>query len=189
MPFIETNIKGLVIFDPQVWGDDRGYFYESYNANTFKAAGLDADFVQDNQAYSSYGVLRGLHYQVGEYAQAKLVRCIQGEVLDVVVDIRPDSDTYGQHLCVLLNEDNKRQLFVPRGFAHGYVVLSNTALFAYKCDNFYSKNHEGGLAYNDSTLNIDWKIAPKDALLSEKDTTQPRLGDHLAYYEMYSTAL
>jgi dTDP-4-dehydrorhamnose 3,5-epimerase len=182
MPFTETHIKGLVIFDPQVWGDDRGYFYESYNANTFKAAGLDADFVQDNQAYSSYGVLRGLHYQVGEFAQAKLVRCIQGEVLDVVVDIRPDSETYGQHLGVLLNEDNKRQLFVPRGFAHGYVVLSDTALFAYKCDNFYSKNHEGGLAFDDPKLNIDWKIAMKNALLSDKDKIQPMFGDHLAFY-------
>jgi dTDP-4-dehydrorhamnose 3,5-epimerase len=182
MPFTETHIKGLVIFDPQVWGDDRGYFYESYNANTFKAAGLDADFVQDNQAYSSYGVLRGLHYQVGEFAQAKLVRCIQGEVLDVVVDIRPDSETYGQHLGVLLNEDNKRQLFVPRGFAHGYVVLSNTALFAYKCDNFYSKNHEGGLAFDDPKLNIDWKITMKNALLSDKDKVQPKFGDHVAFY-------
>jgi dTDP-4-dehydrorhamnose 3,5-epimerase len=182
MPFTETHIKGLVIFDPQVWGDDRGYFYESYNANTFKAAGLDANFVQDNQAYSSYGVLRGLHYQVGEFAQAKLVRCIQGEVLDVVVDIRPDSETYGQHLGVMLNEDNKRQLFVPRGFAHGYVVLSDTALFAYKCDNFYSKNHEGGLAFDDPQLNIDWKVAMKNALLSDKDKIQPKFGDHLTFY-------
>ncbi len=183
MPFTTTHIEGLVIFDPQVWGDDRGYFYESYNANTFKAAGIETVFVQDNQAYSSYGVLRGLHYQVGEFAQAKLVRCIQGEVLDVVVDIRPDSETYGQHLGVLLNEDNKRQLFVPRGFAHGYVVLSDTALFAYKCDHFYSKEHEGGLAFNDPSLNIDWKIDLKHAQLSDKDKIQPLFGNHLPYFK------
>ena len=181
MPFLKTAIQDLIIFEPQVWGDERGYFYESYNKQTFEAAGINADFVQDNQALSSVGVLRGLHYQIGDMAQAKLVRSIQGDVLDVVVDIRPDSVTYGQHFTILLTEENKRQLFVPRGFAHGYVVLSETAIFAYKCDNFYSKAHEGGLLYNDPTLNIDWQIDLSKALLSEKDLVQPLFGQHLRY--------
>ena len=181
MPFLKTTIQDLIIFEPQVWGDERGYFYESYNKQTFEAAGINADFVQDNQALSSVGVLRGLHYQIGDMAQAKLVRSIQGDVLDVVVDIRPDSVTYGQHFTILLTEENKRQLFVPRGFAHGYVVLSETAIFAYKCDNFYSKAHEGGLLYNDPTLNIDWQIDLSKALLSEKDLVQPLFGQHLRY--------
>lgn len=178
MPFIETGIKDLKIFEPQVWGDDRGYFFESFNSNTFKEAGIEANFVQDNQARSTYGVLRGLHYQVGEHAQAKLVRVFEGTVLDVVVDLRPDSPTYGQHLGVELSAENKRQLFVPRGFAHGYVVLSPTAEFFYKCDNFYHKASEGGLIYNDPTLNIDWKIDLQDAKLSDKDKLLPTIGNH-----------
>jgi dTDP-4-dehydrorhamnose 3,5-epimerase len=182
MPFIETGIKDLKIFEPQVWGDDRGYFFESFNSNTFKEAGIEANFVQDNQARSTYGVLRGLHYQVGEHAQAKLVRVFEGTVLDVVVDLRPDSDTYGQHLGVELSATNKRQLFVPRGFAHGYVVLSPTAEFFYKCDNFYHKESEGGLIYNDPTLNIDWKIDLTDAKLSEKDLLLPIIGQHRAIH-------
>jgi dTDP-4-dehydrorhamnose 3,5-epimerase len=182
MPFIETGIKDLKIFEPQVWGDDRGYFFESFNSNTFKEAGIEANFVQDNQARSTYGVLRGLHYQVGEHAQAKLVRVFEGTVLDVVVDLRPDSDTYGQHLGVELSATNKRQLFVPRGFAHGYVVLSPTAEFFYKCDNFYHKESEGGLIYNDPTLNIDWKIDLTDAKLSEKDLLLPTIGQHRAIH-------
>ncbi|MBP7274010.1 MAG: dTDP-4-dehydrorhamnose 3,5-epimerase [Saprospiraceae bacterium] len=182
MPIIDTHIEGLKIFEPQVWEDERGYFYESYNFNTFAAGGIDANFVQDNQAFSTYGVLRGLHYQVGEMAQAKLVRVIQGEVLDVVVDIRPDSATYGEWYSILLNETNKRQFFVPRGFAHGYVVLSPTALFFYKCDNFYSKQHEGGILFNDSTLNINWHIPLADATLSEKDLAQPIFGEHRKFY-------
>ena len=173
MPFITTPFEGLTIFEPQVWGDDRGYFYESYNYNTFKAAGIDCVFVQDNQARSSYGVLRGLHYQLGDFAQAKLVRATEGEVLDMVVDIREGSATYGQHFSILLSAENKRQLFVPRGFAHGYVVLSETAEFMYKCDNFYSKTNEGGLAYNDPTLNIDWGMDLADAIVSEKDLVLP----------------
>ena len=181
MPFFKTGIQDLIIFEPQVWGDERGYFYESYNQQTFEAAGIFANFVQDNQALSSFGVLRGLHYQIGDMAQAKLVRAIQGDVLDVVVDIRPDSATYGQHFTILLTEENKRQLFVPHGFAHGYVVLSDTAIFAYKCDNFYSKAHEGGLLYNDPTLNIDWQIDLSKAMLSEKDLIQPLFGQHLRY--------
>ncbi len=179
MPFIETPIKDLLIFEPKVWGDDRGYFFESFNQQTFEEAGITRPFVQDNQAMSSYGVLRGLHYQCGEYAQAKLVRVLQGKVLDVVVDLRNDSTTYGQSYGIELSAENKRQLYVPRGFAHGYVVLSETAEFFYKCDNFYHKAAEGGLIYNDSTLNIDWKIDLKDAILSEKDKALPTFGNHL----------
>jgi dTDP-4-dehydrorhamnose 3,5-epimerase len=182
MPFIETGFEGLVVFEPKVWSDDRGYFFESYNFDVFRAAGVNATFVQDNQARSTYGVLRGLHYQVGAFAQAKLVRVFEGEVLDVVVDIREGSATYGQSYSVLLSAENKRQFFVPRGFAHGYVVLSPTAEFFYKCDNFYSKAHEGGLAYNDPQLNIDWQIDISKALLSEKDLVNPNLGAHRKFF-------
>ena len=178
MPFIETGIPDLKIFEPRVFGDHRGYFYESYNAETFKEAGIDANFVQDNQARSTYGVLRGLHYQLGDSAQAKLVRVIEGAVLDVVVDLREGSPTYGKSYGIELSAENKRQLFVPRGFAHGYVVLSETAEFFYKCDNFYDKESEGGLKFDDPALNIDWKIDLKDALLSEKDLILPVLGEH-----------
>ena len=178
MPFIETPIPDLMLFEPKIWGDDRGYFFESYNENIFKDAGIKAHFVQDNQAQSSYGVLRGLHYQVGEAAQAKLVRVLSGEVLDVVVDIREDSPTYGQWYSVRLSAENKRQLFVPRGFAHGYVVLSPTAEFFYKCDNFYSKAAEGGIHFNDPHLKIDWEIDTTHAILSEKDQVNPFFGAH-----------
>ena len=176
--FIETEIPGLIIFEPKVWGDHRGYFYESFNQQTFAAAGIDCHFVQDNQARSDFGVLRGLHYQRGKYAQAKLVRVLEGEVLDVAVDLRPDSPTYGQHKTVRLSSKNKRQLFVPRGFAHGYVVLSETAEFFYKCDNFYHKAAEGGIIYNDPQLNIDWEIDLDAAVLSEKDLILPKFGEH-----------
>lgn len=179
MPFIETGIKDLKIFEPQVWGDERGYFFESFNSQTFEQAGIDAQFVQDNQARSTYGVLRGLHYQTGEHAQAKLVRVLEGTVLDVVVDLRPESPTYGKHIGVELSAENKRQLFVPRGFAHGYVVLSPTAEFFYKCDNFYHKASEGGLIYNDPQLQIDWKIDLAAAQLSDKDKELPTFGNHI----------
>jgi dTDP-4-dehydrorhamnose 3,5-epimerase len=178
MPFIETEFPGLIIFEPQVWGDDRGYFYESYNYNSFKSAGIDNIFIQDNQARSTYGVLRGLHYQLGEHAQAKLVRVIEGSVLDVVLDLREGSPTFGKHFSIELSVENKKQLLVPRGFAHGYVVLSETAEFFYKCDNFYNKASEGGVIYNDPQLKIDWKIDLKDAVLSEKDIELPVLGNH-----------
>lgn len=178
MPFIKTDFPGLIVFEPNVFGDHRGYFYESYNAKSFKEGGIEADFVQDNQARSTYGVLRGLHYQLGEHAQAKLVRVIQGTVLDVVVDLREGSPTYGQSYEIELSAENKRQLFVPRGFAHGYVVLSETAEFFYKCDNFYNKESEGGLIYNDPQLNIDWKVDLSKAQLSEKDLILPILGKH-----------
>ena len=178
MPFIKTEIEDLIIFEPQIWEDNRGYFYESFNEATFITAGINTHFVQDNQAKSSYGVLRGLHYQVGSYAQAKLVRVISGEVLDVVVDLRPSSKTYGKSFSIVLSALNKKQLFVPRGFAHGYAVLSETAEFFYKCDNFYNKEAEGGLFYNDEHLAIDWKLDQKDISLSEKDRVQPAFGDH-----------
>jgi dTDP-4-dehydrorhamnose 3,5-epimerase len=182
MPFIETGIPGLTIFEPKVWGDARGYFYESYNYDMFRQGGINNVFVQDNQSRSSFGVLRGLHYQVGAYAQAKLVRVIEGAVLDVVVDIREGSPTYGQHFTIELSAENKRQLFVPRGFAHGFVVISDNAEFAYKCDNFYSKDHEQGLAFDDPSLKIDWKIDLSKALLSEKDKENPRFGAHFRFY-------
>ncbi len=178
MPFIETGIADLVLFEPTIWPDPRGYFYESYNEQTFHAAGVTTRFVQDNQARSTRGVLRGLHYQVGEMAQAKLVRVVLGEVLDVVVDIRPSSATYGKSYGVLLSEANHRQMFVPRGFAHGYVVLSSEAIFCYKCDNLYSRAHEGGLLYNDPALGIDWGIPVAEMLLSEKDLINPVFGEH-----------
>ncbi len=173
MPFIETFIRGLKIFEPQIWEDERGYFYESYNKNTFVAADIHVDFIQDNQAKSSYGVLRGLHFQTGDWAQTKLVRVISGEVFDVAVDLRKDSVTYGKWAGVLLSGENKKQFLVPRGFAHGYVVLSKNAIFSYKCDNFYSKAHEGGIRFDDPVLAIDWHIAPHEAILSEKDKMLP----------------
>lgn len=178
MPFQETPISDLLVFEPKVWGDDRGYFFEAFNKSTFQEAGITREFVQDNQARSTYGVLRGLHYQIEPYAQAKLVRVFEGEVLDVVVDLREASPTYGQSYSILLSAENKKQLYVPRGFAHGYVVLSPTAEFFYKCDNFYSKASEGGLIYNDPSLAIDWKIELDKAVLSEKDLLLPNFGQH-----------
>jgi dTDP-4-dehydrorhamnose 3,5-epimerase len=173
--FIETPIPDLLIFEPSVWPDDRGYFYESYNRRVWEAAGLHVDFVQDNQARSTKGVLRGLHFQAGEAAQAKLVRVTEGEVLDVVVDVRTGSPTYGQWYSLRLSARNKRQLYVPRGFAHGYVVLSDTAEFQYKCDNYYSKTHEGGIRYDDPQLNIDWEFDLSRVIVSEKDRELPFL--------------
>lgn len=178
MLFIDTPIDGLKVFLPNVWEDTRGYFFESFNQNLFEQGGIIAEFVQDNQARSSYGVLRGLHYQVEPYAQAKLVRVLQGEVLDVAVDIREGSPTYGQSYSLVLSAENKRQLYVPRGFAHGYIVLSKTAEFFYKCDNYYSKEHEGGIRFDDPTLDIDWGLSQKDILLSAKDESLPLFGEH-----------
>lgn len=175
MPFHKTGIEGLVLFEPKVFGDHRGYFYESYNKSVFEDGGVEADFVQDNISFSRRGVLRGLHYQLNPYAQAKLVRVNRGEVLDVVVDIRKSSPTYGKTYTVLLNDENKLQLFVPRGFAHGFVVLSEEAEFCYKCDNFYNKEHEAGIIYNDPALGIDWKIPAEEAILSDKDKVLPAM--------------
>jgi len=181
MPFIDTNIPDLKVFEPKIWRDDRGYFYESYNKQTFIEAGIPNIFVQDNQALSTYGVLRGLHYQLPPYTQAKLVRAVQGEILDVVVDIREDSSTYGKSFAIRLSAANKKQLFVPRGFAHGYVVLSDTAIFAYKCDNLYKKSHDAGILFNDPQLQIDWQIDMSSVILSDKDKVQPKFGVHRAY--------
>jgi len=176
MNFIETNLKGCFILEPKVFHDDRGYFMESFNQNTFnQGVGQQVNFVQDNQSYSSKGVLRGLHYQCGEHAQAKLVRVLEGEVLDVAVDLRPDSETYGQSYSILLSEENKKQFYIPRGFAHGFIVLSEKATFFYKCDNFYNKESEGGLIYNDPSLAIDWGIPENELIISEKDKVLPTI--------------
>jgi dTDP-4-dehydrorhamnose 3,5-epimerase len=169
MAFIQTPIEGLIVFEPKVFYDDRGYFFESFNSRVWEEIGVTRPFVQDNQARSTIGVLRGLHFQTGDMAQAKLVRVIEGEVLDVVVDIREGSATYGQWYSIRLSSENKRQMYVPRGFAHGYVVLSETAEFAYKCDNFYSKAHEGGIRYDDPELKIDWEFDLNQVIVSEKD--------------------
>lgn len=173
MPFIHTPFPDLLIFEPHVHRDERGYFLEAFNQKTFLEAGINTDFVQDNQAKSTKGVLRGLHFQKGDHAQAKLVRVLQGSVLDVVVDIRKESPTFGLSFSIELNEENKRQLYVPRGFAHGYVVLSDTAVFFYKCDNFYSPAHESGIKFNDPKLNIDWILDDHELVLSEKDQNLP----------------
>ncbi|MCF8244514.1 MAG: dTDP-4-dehydrorhamnose 3,5-epimerase [Saprospiraceae bacterium] len=182
MTFHKTTIPDLLLIEPKVFGDDRGYFFESFNAKTWEeAAGFSVNFVQDNQAFSGRGVLRGLHYQTGNAAQAKLVRVLQGEVLDVVVDLREDSPTSGQYYKCRLSAENKHQLFVPRGFAHGYVVLSETAEFFYKCDNFYAKNKEGGIRYDCPKLNIDWEIEQQYLIVAERDKNFPSLGDHLRF--------
>ena len=178
MKVIKTNIDGVLIIEPTVFGDSRGYFFESYNKQRFnEATGLDIDFVQDNQSKSCYGVLRGLHFQKPPYAQSKLVRCVRGRVLDVAVDIRKSSPTFGKYIAVELTEDNHRQLFIPHGFAHGFVVLSEEAIFQYKCDNFYHKESEGAIAWNDPEINIDWTIPFDDVILSDKDKVNPSLKD------------
>ncbi|MCW5922720.1 MAG: dTDP-4-dehydrorhamnose 3,5-epimerase [Saprospiraceae bacterium] len=178
MPFVKTPFPGLIIFEPRIFPDERGYFFESYNQRTWEEAGVLMQFVQDNQARSTRGVLRGLHYQVGEMAQAKLVRVLEGEVLDVVVDLRDDAPTFGQWYGIRLSAENKRQLLVPRGMAHGYVVLSETAEFFYKCDNFYSKAHEGGIRFDDPSLEIDWGIDLSQVIVAEKDLALPYFGAH-----------
>lgn len=178
MEVLKTAIEGLLIIEPTVFGDSRGYFFESYNKQRFnEATGLDIDFVQDNQSKSCYGVLRGLHFQKPPYAQSKLVRCVRGRVLDVAVDIRKSSPTFGKYVAVELTEDNHRQLFIPHGFAHGFVVLSEEAIFQYKCDNFYHKESEGAIAWNDPEINIDWTIPFDDVILSDKDKVNPLLKD------------
>lgn len=176
MEFNPTKLQGCFIIQPKIIEDERGYFMESFNEKTFqKGINQDVHFVQDNQSFSSKGVLRGLHYQTAEHAQAKLVRVLHGEVLDVAVDIRPNSATYGQSVSVLLSSVNQKQFFVPRGFAHGFLVLSETATFFYKCDNFYNKESEGGIIYNDKSLNIDWQFDESELIISEKDKVLPIL--------------
>lgn len=174
----ETKLKDCFVISPKVFNDERGYFFESFNQNTFNSViGKKVNFVQDNESFSSKGVLRGLHFQKNEYAQAKLVRVIKGKVLDVAVDNRKNSSTYGAHVAIELSEDNKKQLFVPRGFAHGFIVLSETAIFSYKCDNIYNKTSEGGIIYNDTHLNIDWKLDEQDFIISDKDLVLPSFKD------------
>ena len=174
----KTDIEGVLIIEPKVFGDARGYFLESFNAKEFaEKTGLNINFVQDNESMSSYGVMRGLHFQRPPYTQSKLVRCVKGAVLDVAVDIRKGSPTYGKYVAVELTEDNHRQFFVPRGFAHGFVVLSETAVFQYKCDEFYHPESDGGISILDKSLGIDWRIPTGKALLSEKDTKHALLKD------------
>ena len=173
MPFIQTHIRDLLIFEPRVFEDSRGYFFESFNLNTFRSEGIDISFVQDNQSSSQYGVIRGLHYQMDPYAQVKLIRVLRGKILDVAVDIRKGSPTYGKSFCIELSHENKKQLFIPKGFAHGFSVLSEHAEVFYKCDAFYNKESEGGILYNDPELNIDWKIPAGKQIVSEKDIKLP----------------
>ena len=173
-----TPIPGLFVLQPKVWEDDRGYFYESYNCRVLAESGIEATFVQDNQSKSTRGVLRGLHYQTGDFQQAKLVRVVSGVVWDVAVDLRAGEPTYGQWFGVLLSEANKQQLFIPRGFAHGFVVLSDSAEFLYKTDNYYSRSHEAGIRFDDPLLNIDWQLPTDQIILSDKDKILPGFGHH-----------
>ena len=177
MEVIKTEIEGVVIIEPRIFKDERGYFYESFSQREFEEKVCRTTFVQDNQSKSSYGVLRGLHFQKPPYCQSKLVRCIKGAVLDVAVDIRKGSPTFGKYVAVELSEDNHRQFFVPRGFAHGFAVLTPEAVFQYKCDNFYNKESEGSVAWNDPELAIDWRIPAEKVLLSEKDKQSKTISD------------
>ena len=177
MNFIKTAIDGVIIVEPRVFKDDRGYFFESYSQKEFAANGIDCNFVQDNQSKSSFGVIRGLHCQTGRSCQAKLVRCLQGKVLDVAVDVRHGSKTSGKHVAVELSDENQRQLFLPRGFLHGFSVLSETAIFAYKVDNFYDKSSEWGMRYDAPEFGIDWKVPLDKVITSEKDRIEHSLKD------------
>ena len=177
MNIIETALPGVLIIEPKVFGDARGYFFESWNQATYEAAGITGNWLQDNESLSCFGVLRGLHYQAAPYTQAKIVRVFTGTVLDVAVDIRKGSPTYGRHIAVELSGENKRQLYIPRGFAHGFVVLSDQAVFSYKCDNVYMPSSERGIMFNDPDLGIDWRIAPDKILLSDKDKKHPAFAD------------
>ncbi|MBZ9778033.1 dTDP-4-dehydrorhamnose 3,5-epimerase [Psychroflexus sp. CAK8W] len=176
----QSPLKDCFVIEPKVFKDERGNFFESFNYKTFKKnIGLEIDFVQDNQSISQYGTIRGLHFQTGEFAQSKLIRVAKGEVLDVVVDLRPDSETYLKQFSYVLTDENNHQLFVPRGFAHGFATLSSEAIFVYKCDNYYNKTSESGILFNDKTLNIDWQIPEKDQIISEKDEHLPTLEAYL----------
>ena len=173
MPFVTTEIQGVLIFEPAVYRDERGYFFESYNEQIFHGQGITNRFVQDNQSFSKYGVIRGLHYQLDPHSQTKLVRVLQGKILDVAVDIRKGSPTFGKYVSVELSSENKRQLLVPRGFAHGFSVLSDTAEVSYKCDRLYDKASEGGIRYDDPRLNIDWQLPKDKTIVSSKDLALP----------------
>ena len=175
MPFIKTEFPGLLVFEPKVFEDNRGYFFESYNQKLFSAEGVEINFVQDNQASSSFGVIRGLHFQMDPFAQTKLIRVLSGKIIDAVVDIRKNSPTYGKAYTIELSAENKKQLLVPKGFAHGYSVISETAEVFYKCDEFYHKESEGGIAWNDPALNIDWQIPADKIIVSDKDQKYPSL--------------
>ena len=173
MPFTTTDIEGLLLFEPAVFEDNRGCFFESYNENVFRQQGIDKDWVQDNQSSSVYGVIRGLHYQLPPYAQSKLIRVLRGKILDVAVDIRKNSPTYGKAYSKILSAKNRLQLFIPKGFAHGFSVLSRKAEVLYKCDHVYNKESEAGIMYNDAELNIDWGVPEKDRIVSVKDLQLP----------------
>ncbi|HKO79190.1 MAG TPA: dTDP-4-dehydrorhamnose 3,5-epimerase [Chitinophagaceae bacterium] len=175
MPFISTEIPGLLIFEPRIFSDNRGYFFESYNEKVFKEEGIDIRFVQDNQSLSSYGVIRGLHYQLNPHAQTKLIRVLSGKILDVAVDLRKGSPTFGLHFDIELSAENKKQLLIPKGFAHGFSVLSDKAEVSYKCDVFYNKESERGIRFDDPSLNIDWQIPADKAIVSDKDLVLPAL--------------
>lgn len=184
MAITNTKFKGLLIFEPRVFEDERGYFFESYSAKAWEEAGMKAAFVQDNESMSQYGTVRGLHYQLPPYGQGKLVRVTHGEVLDIVVDIRPEQPTYGQSFGVILSNENKKQMFVPQGFAHGFVTLSEKAVFNYKCTNFYSKESEGHINPLDETLKLDWKLPTEDLIFSDKDKAGAKWGEHRGWVEM-----
>ena len=181
MNFIKTAINGVIIVEPKIFKDERGYFFESYNEAEFVKNGITNRFVQDNQSKSCYGVVRGLHCQLGEHAQAKLVRVLHGTVLDVAVDAQPNSPTFGKYVAVELSDENQRQLFIPRGFLHGFSVLSETAVFAYKCDNLYCKESEFGIRYDDPEIGVDWRIPPHKIITSEKDRMAHTLKDLIAH--------
>ena len=178
MTIKETKLKGCFILEPKIFKDERGYFFESFNKSALeKVIGQEINFVQDNQSHSVYAVIRGLHYQRGDYAQAKLVRTLSGTILDVAVDLRKKSPTFGEHISIELSAENKKQLFIPKGFAHGFVAISETAEFFYKCDNYYNKESEGGIIYNDNDLAIDWKLASNAMIISDKDILLPGFKD------------
>lgn len=185
MNIIKTNIEGVLIIEPRVFGDARGYFFESYSVRDFvTASGFEVNFVQDNESLSHYGVVRGLHFQLPPFAQSKLVRVVEGTVLDVAVDIRKGSPTFGKHIAVELSAENKRQFFIPKGFAHGFAVLSETAVFQYKCDEYYHPEAEGAIAWNDPALAIDWLVPDDKVLLSEKDKVHPQMKDFVSPFSV-----
>ena len=186
MEVIKTDIEGPVIIEPRIFKDARGYFFESFSKHEFDEKVAKVDFVQDNESCSTYGVMRGLHFQRPPFAQAKLVRCVKGAVLDVAVDIRKGSPTYGKHVAVELTENNHRQFFIPRGFAHGFAVLSDIAIFQYKCDNYYHPEEDGGIYILDQGLGIDWKFNPSKAILSEKDINYNKLGDFDSPFKVFT---
>ena len=183
MPFTTCEIPGLIIVEPTIFADSRGYFFEAYNQDVFQKNGITCNFVQDNQSKSSYGVIRGLHYQLNPHAQAKLVRVLEGVIYDVAVDIRKGSPTYGKHFGIELSAENKKQLFLPPGFAHGFSVLSETAVVMYKCDALYNKQSEGGIRFDDAALSIDWKVEPAQAIVSEKDIQLPSFQESVSNFQ------